>query len=52
MPGVPPPVNHLPNWKIKSGDYEGKDAIAVLEAYLAKLDNSWRSQSPSSNAAI
>jgi hypothetical protein len=38
MPGVPPPVIHLPNWKIKSGDYEGKDAIAVLEAYIAKLE--------------
>jgi len=38
MPGVPPSVVHLPNWTIKSGDYKGKDAIALLEDYLAKLE--------------
>ncbi len=38
MPGVPEPVIHLPNWLIKGGDYDGKDAIGVLEDYLVKLD--------------
>jgi hypothetical protein len=38
MPGVPPTVLYVPNWTIASGHYKDKDAIAVLENYLARLE--------------
>ncbi len=38
MPGVPAPELLVPHWTITKGHYKGKDAIAVLETYLPRLD--------------